>query len=75
MAISNAQAAASARYVKKTYDKILLQLRRDGRGDDGSYMPTRDDVATHAASQGLAMAEYIKRLIRDDMARHKTPDA
>lgn len=48
---------------RETYDALTIQFRKDGR--DGL---TRDAVKKAAEAQGLTAAEYIKDLIKRDLA-------
>ena len=49
---------------RETYDAVTIQFRKDGR--DGL---TRDIVKGAAEAHGLPVGEYIKTLIKRDIAR------
>lgn len=63
-----AENAASVRWEAKTYDKVLLRLRRDGE-------PTREQIAAAADAAGESMQAYIIEAVRQRIAAEKTGDS
>ena len=55
---SEAQKQAEMRYRKKTYDQIVVQLRKDAD-------LTREDVKQYAIDAGMSVNEYIIQAIRE----------
>lgn len=59
---SKAQVQAQQRWEQKTYDKVLLRLRKDTE-------PTRDTIAAAASACGESVNEYIINSISDRLAK------
>lgn len=58
MAYSDAQKEATARYNKKTYDRIEIKVKK-GR---------KDKIVKYAAGQGKSVTQFIVDLINEAMA-------
>lgn len=63
MGISEAQRKAVSRYETKSYDKILLRIRKD---DDPSGL-TRDSITKAAEAEGMSLNVYILQAISEKM--------
>lgn len=59
MAISKSQAAAVAKYQKKTYDKIILRLKKG----------EREKWKEAASSQGLSFNQFVVKAVTAEMER------
>lgn len=68
MTITPAQAKATSKYQAKTYDKILLRIRKDADG------LTRDKIQQAADAAGESVNEYILKAvsnrISEETAKH-----
>ena len=64
MPASKAQIKANARYDKKTYDNVLVKIRKDAD-------ITLADVKRFAASHGESTNGFIVRTIREAVDREK----
>ena len=62
-----AQVAANARYVKKTYDRIVVNLRKDG-------VMNGDFVRDYAESRGESVSGFLKRAITGTIGRDRLRD-
>ena len=65
MPASKAQIKANARYDKKTYDNVLVKIRKDAD-------ITLADVKEFAASHGESTNGFIVRAIREYIERYRT---
>ena len=59
---SKAQAAATQRFEKKAYDKVMLRLRKD-------TFPNLDDVKAAADAAGESINGYVTNAIKERMER------
>lgn len=57
-----AEIRANTKYIAKTYDRIMVKLRKDG--DLRS-----DDIKAAAAAEGLSLNAYVVQAIREKMER------
>lgn len=57
MAVTEAQARATAKWERKTYDKVLLRIRNDGT-------VTRDMISQAAEACGESLNEYVLKAIK-----------
>ena len=64
MPVSKAQIEATARYSKKTYERIAFDVRRDAE-INGDY------IRSHAKSMGESMNGFIKRAVVETIERDK----
>lgn len=64
MAMSEAQARANAKYDKKTYDRILLKIRKDTKING-------DFIRAHATEQGESMNGFLLRAVTETIERDK----
>ncbi len=70
---SKAQAKATQKYERKTYDKVLLRIRKDAE-------PTRETITKAGQAAGLSLSAYImeavtERLVRDGfLSEHPAGD-
>lgn len=55
--VTKAQAAATARFDRKTYDKTLIRFRKD-------ESPNLDDIKAAADAVGESVNGYIKKAIQ-----------
>lgn len=62
MATSKAQIAASARYIKKNYERIKIIVRRDAEIN-------ADFIKNHAVSKGESTNAFILRAIKETIER------
>lgn len=53
---TEAKARADAKYDKKTYDRLVLKVRKDSE-------LTRDQIRAHAISCGESLNAFVKRAI------------
>ena len=60
--VTKAQIKATSKYESKTYDKILLRIRKEDT-------PSRSDIQSAAAAARESVNEYILNAIRDRMKR------
>ncbi len=58
MAYSDAQKEATARYNKKTYDRIEIKVKKG----------QKDRIVQYAAQQGKSVTQFIVELINKEMA-------
>ena len=58
MATTKAHIAATGRYEKKAYDKVLLRIRKDGD-------LTRETIAAAADREGLSVNAFILEAIKE----------
>ena len=58
MAVSKAQVKAVGRYETKTYDKVLLRLRKDTE-------PTRETIQKAADAAGMSINAFILSAVSD----------
>ncbi len=61
---TEAQKKAHAKYQSKTYDKVLLRLRKDTE-------PTRETITSKAAAHGMSVNAYIVEAITEKIQRDK----
>lgn len=61
---SQARIDANARYNKKTYERIPLDVRFDSNLNG-------DAIRSHAAAMGESLNSFLKRAIAETMARDK----
>ena len=64
MPVSKAQIEATARYSKKTYERIAFDVRRDAE-INGDY------IRSHAQAMGESMNGFIKRAVVETIERDK----
>ena len=65
MTTTKAHIQATGRFEKKTYDKVLLRLRKDTE-------PTRDTITEAAAAAGTSLNMFIVEAIREKIERSRT---
>ena len=53
---------ATGKYEKKTYDKVLLRIRKDTE-------PTRDTITAAADAVGLSLNAYIMEAIKEKIRK------
>ena len=58
MPISKAQIKAVGKYESKTYDKVLLRLRKDAE-------PTRETIQAAADAAGMSLNAFILSAVSD----------
>ena len=61
MAYSDAQKEATARYNKKTYDRIEIKVRKG----------QKENIVQYAARQGKSTTQFIVELIEKEMRSKK----
>ena len=59
-----AQKKAHAKYQSKTYDKVLLRLRKDSE-------PTRETITQKASDLGMSLNAFIVEAITEKIERGK----
>ena len=62
MPVSEAQKRAKLKYVKKAYERLLCDVRRDA-------VLNRSAIQEHAASQGESTNAFILRAIKETIER------
>ena len=62
MKMSEAKYKANARYIKKAYERIAFDVRRDAE-INGDY------IRTHAESMGESVNGFIKRAVTETIER------
>ena len=62
MPVSKAQMQATARYHKKTYERIAFDVRKDAE-INGDY------IRSHAESMGESVNSFIKRAVAEAITR------
>lgn len=60
MPVSQAQKNATTRFENKTYDKVLLRMRKDGD-------ITRDDIQNAADAAGESLNAYVLNAVKARM--------
>ena len=64
MAMSEARIRANDKYNKKTYDQLLLKVRKDAE-INGDY------IRAHAAEQGESTNSFLARAVAEAIERDK----
>ncbi len=62
MAVTKAGIKAHTKYENKTYDKVLLRLRKDTE-------PTRETIQSKAADSGMSINAYIVEAVKEKIER------
>ena len=60
--VSKAQAAATQKYDRNTYDKVLIRIRKDTE-------PTRETITRAAESVGLSMQKYVMEAVKEKLIK------
>lgn len=55
--VSKSQAEATRKYDEKTYDKILLRLKKNGE-------PSKESIQAHALKAGETLNGYITNAVK-----------
>ena len=69
MPVSKAQIKATARYSKKTYDTVLVKIRKDS---DLTLAMIKEHAETMSESTNSFIVRAIKRAIERDKAKTET---
>ncbi len=64
MSVSEAKYRANTRYLKKAYERIAFNLRRDAE-INGDY------IRAHAEAMGESMNSFLKRAVAETIERDK----
>ena len=64
MPASKAHIAATGRYEKKAYDKVLLRIRKDTE-------PTRETITKAAEAAGMSLNAYVMEAVKEKLEREK----
>jgi len=67
MAMSKAHIAATNRYNAKTYDRILLKVRKDAEINS-------EFIRKHAADRGESLNGFLLRAVKEAIERDKATD-
>ena len=62
MTVTKAQKKATAKFESKTYDKVLLRIRKDTE-------PTRETITEQAKKSGESLNEYIINAIKQRLEK------
>lgn len=67
MAMSKAHIAATNRYNAKTYDRILLKIRKDAEINS-------EFLREHVAARGESLNGFLLRAVKETIERDNAPD-
>lgn len=67
MAMSKAHIAATNKYNQKTYDRILLKIRKDAEINS-------EFIRAHATGRGESLNGFLLRAVRETIERDNAPD-